>query len=276
MAINFAEKYEKQLATVNILESVIAGRINTDYSFDGTKAINILTPVTQPLVAYTRSGSNRYGSPAELQDTKQRIELTKDMAFSMTIDKGNNSDQMHAKETGKVVKAQIGEQVTPYFDKLGIAAWAAGSAANKLVVATPDKDNVLDMFIAARKAFVNAKFAVNPKECTAYVTASVYALLLKNPQFISVESLGKDLLSKGVVGTCQNFLIKEVPDDYLPGTHHAVFTHKKAVICVNKLNELNIHDNPPGINGTLIEGRYYGDAAVLDVFKGGVFNITKA
>ena len=278
MAVNLATKYEKQLALANTIESVIAGRTNTDYTFDGTKSINVLTPVTQALTDYTRSGVNRYGTPAELQDTKQQLDLTKDKSFSITVDKGNNSDQMHAKQTGKVVKAQVGEQVTPFWDKDAIAAWAAAATAanQKLVVATPDKDTVLNMFIEARKALTNGKFQVNIKDCTAYIGATTYALLLKNPEFMGVETLAKDMLTKGTVGQCMNFLVKEVPDDYLPASTHAVFTHKKAVIAINKLQELHIHDNPPGINGALIEGRYYGDSFVLTTFAKGVFKSTTA
>lgn len=276
MAVNLATKYEKQLATANTIESVIAGRTNTDYTFDGVKSINVLTPVTQALVDYTRSGVNRYGSPSELQDTKQELTLALDKSFSITIDKGNNSDQMHAKQKGRVIKAQIGEQVTPFWDKNAISKWATAAAANKIVVATPDKDNVLDMFIDARKKLVNGKFQVNVQDCTAYVTTSIYALLLKNPLFMGVESLAKEMLTKGTVGQCQSFLVKEVPDDYLPVNTHAVFTHKKAVLSVDKLAELFDHENPPGINGTLIEGRYYGEAFVLDAFKSGVAIGTKA
>lgn len=150
MAVNLATKYEKQLATVQTLGSLIAGRTNTQYNWDGTQSINVLTPTTQALVDYTRSGSNRYGTPAELQDTKQTLTLTKDKAFSITVDKGNNSDQQHAKQRGVVVRAQIEEQVVPYWDKNAFTVWGA-STNTCTAVATLDKDNVMDIIIEARK-----------------------------------------------------------------------------------------------------------------------------
>ncbi|NLD17562.1 MAG: hypothetical protein GX666_08285 [Tissierellia bacterium] len=272
MAVNLATKYEKQLATAMTLESVIAGRTNTEYEFTGVKSINILTPVTQALNDYTRTGANRYGTPTELQDTKQELTLTKDKSFSITVDKGNNSDQQFIKKAGKVVKAQVGEQCTPFWDKNALAVWA--TTTNKKIVATPDKDSALDMFIDARKHLIDNNFQVNINDCTAYVSSTVYALLLKNPLFMGVETLAKEMLTKGTVGQSMNFLIKEVPAGYLPVGCHAIFTHKKAVLAVDKLNELKIHDNPPGINGALIEGRQYGDAFVLDVFKNGVYKST--
>lgn len=269
MAVNLATKYEKQLATVQTLGSLIAGRTNTQYNWDGTQSINVLTPTTQPLGDYTRSGSNRYGTPAELQDTKQTLTLTKDKAFSITVDKGNNSDQQHAKQRGVVVRAQIEEQVVPYWDKNAFTVWGA-STNTCTAVATLDKDNVMDIIIEARKKLVDQKFPVNIQDCTAYVTTDMYAFLLKNPLFMGIETLAKDMITKGVVGKSQGFLIKEVPSGYFGTGIHAIFTHRKAVIAVDKLKELHMHTNPPGINGDLIEGRYYGDAFILTAYDKGV------
>ena len=88
MAVNLATKYEKEIAKVFTIKSKVSGNTNQDYDFNGVKSINIYTPVTQPLNDYKRTGSNRYGDPQELQDTLQEMEVNKDKAFSITIDKG--------------------------------------------------------------------------------------------------------------------------------------------------------------------------------------------
>ena len=38
-----------------------------------------------------------------------------------------------------------------------------------------------------------------------------------------------------------------------------------------KLSEYKIHDNPPGINGWLVEGRVYYDAFVLENKKSAIY-----
>ena len=90
MAVNLSTKSADKLTRRSALKhSVIAGSFDDNYSFKGAKTIEIITPVSQPLNDYQRSGSNRYGTPTELQDVKQELTLTKDKSWSMTIDKGN-------------------------------------------------------------------------------------------------------------------------------------------------------------------------------------------
>ena len=93
MAINLHEKYAKEIQTKFVRESLIAGRLDNSYSFSGVKTVNITTPITVPMVDYTRSGANRYGTPEEMQDVVQELTLTQDKSFALTIDKGNNEDQ---------------------------------------------------------------------------------------------------------------------------------------------------------------------------------------
>ena len=47
--------------------------------------------------------------------------------------------------------------------------------------------------------------------------------------------------------------------------------NKNAVTSPVKLSEYKIHDNPPGINGWLVEGRVYYDAFVLSNKEKGVY-----
>ncbi|MCR5372708.1 MAG: hypothetical protein K6E41_04505 [Solobacterium sp.] len=279
MAINLATKYESKMALVYTRKSLLQGKTNEEYSWDGVNSIHVYTPVTQPLNDYVKSGTWRYGSPAELQDTQQEMAITLDKSFSITVDRGNNDDQMHAKRSGEVVNAQVGEQVTPFFDKYALIKWAKEAGQTSSVTSAVTKDTVLDMFIDAHSKFFNAAIPVNGKEQYAYVSAATYAKLLRNPEFISADSLNKDLLTNGVVGKCMGFLVVETPDDYLNYYDatadkaylvQALFVNKKSVVAPTKLNELFIRNDVPGISGTLIEGRYRGDAHVLDAFEKGV------
>lgn len=263
-ATNYAEKYLDQLTQAYLQASVISGKTNTDYSFDGVKSIHVYSAVTQPLQDYTRSGTWRYGQPQELQDDLQDLTLKLDKSFSMTIDKGNSSDNAALKRAGTVIKQQIGEQVTPFFDKNAISTWAtaAETAGKNVITAAPTKDTVVDMFVKARSMFVNQHITMG-EGCYCYVpTSTTYAYLLMNPDFISIEKLGEKHLSNGVVGKCMNWQIVEVPDEYLPENTFALFTHKNEVYAPSKIAELKQYNDVPGISGLLIEGRYYGDAFV--------------
>ena len=66
MAINLATKYSKEIANAFTLRSVVDGTTNKDYDFTGVKTLNVYTPVTQSLADYQRTGTSRYGTPAQL------------------------------------------------------------------------------------------------------------------------------------------------------------------------------------------------------------------
>lgn len=257
---NYADKYADQLEQAFLRSSVIAGKVNTEYEFTGVKTIHIYSAVTQPLTNYTRSGVWRYGDPQELLTDVQDLVLSQDKSFSMTIDKGNYKDANLVLRTGRVVKQQIGEQVTPFFDKYALNKWATDAAV--LTAASPTKANVVDMFVDARKNFVNNNIPMTDS-CYAYIPATTYAYLLQNPEFISVEKLGEKHLSNGVVGKVANWTLVEVPDSYLPNGVFALFTHKSKVLAPSKIAELKTYNDVPGLSGSLIEGRYYGDAFVM-------------
>lgn len=258
--INLAEKYSDQLQQAFLRSSVIQSNVNNDFSFEGVRGVYIYSVVTQPLHDYTRSGVWRYGQPTELQDDVQHLVLSQDKSFSMTVDKGNNKDQLGAKRAGRVVKQQVGEQVVPWFDKYALGVWA--NAAKELETGSLTKQNVTEMFANARAQFVNDNIPMSD-QCIAYIPTTVYTKLILNPDFISVDKLGEKNLVKGEVGKCMNWRIIEVPDSYLPEGSNGLFTHKSKVLAPTKISELFIRNDVPGISGTLIEGRYYGDAFAL-------------
>jgi len=48
-------------------------------------------------------------------------------------------------------------------------------------------------------------------------------------------------------------------------------THPSATVSPAKLTDYNIHNNPPGINGNLVEGRVRFDTFVLEAKKMAVY-----
>ena len=117
MAINLAAKYSDKILTYFTQASIMKGMGNNDYSFEGVKTVKIYTPVTIPLGDYTRSGANRYGTPVEMQDTLQELTMTQDKGFALTIDKGNNMEQLNIKGAARMLRLQIDERVIPEYER---------------------------------------------------------------------------------------------------------------------------------------------------------------
>ena len=119
MALICIDKYAKEIQTKFVKESLLVGRLSTEYSFVGVKTVKVSTPQTVPMGDYTRSGTNRYGTPTEIQDIVQELTLSQDKSFSLTIDKGNNADQNGIKAAGKMLALQMSEQAIPTMDEYG-------------------------------------------------------------------------------------------------------------------------------------------------------------
>ena len=77
-----------------------------DYDWQGVKTVTVYSLVPEAIGDYTRSGSNRYGEVKDVQDTIQELTTTKDRSISLVIDKGDSTEQMAIKTTGKVTAMQ--------------------------------------------------------------------------------------------------------------------------------------------------------------------------
>jgi len=81
----------------------------------------------------------------------------------------------------------------------------------------------------------------------------------------------QDMQIKGILGEVDGVKLVRVPASRLPSGCNFIMTHPMATVAPRQLNEYKIHDNPPGINGWLIEGRLIYDAHVLANKKDAIF-----
>lgn len=269
MAVNLAELYAKEIQTKFTKESLIAGLLSNAYSFSGVKTVNITTPITVPMTDYKRTGSDRYGTPVEMQDVIQEMTLTQDKSFSLTIDKGNNADQNGVKAAGKMLSLQIAEQAVPTMDKYCFSALA--QKGGKVVGNTTplSKSNICTRISLGTTYMDDAEI---PAENRALlVTSAAYAMLRFSDEFQKVENLFDKSLSKGQVGTYDGMKVIKVPKGRWPANVNFMIVHKSAGCAPVKLNDTKLHQDPPGISGNLLEGRQYYDLFVFGAKSDGVY-----
>lgn len=274
--INLATKYEKGFLAAYTRASVLQGKTNTDYSWNGVNSIHVYSIITQPLNDYKREGLWRYSGgkgPQELKDTEQELIIKLDKGFQMSIDNGNNDEQMNMKEAGRVIKQQVGEQVVPWFDKYDLNYYADNATNKSTDFTTLTSANILDLFVDARSRFENANIPESGRY--AYVTTKTYGLLLKEPNFLGADKLNANMLTNGVVGKVMGFYVVEVPDSYITNANVLV-TQKRSIIAATKAKKVVINSNDPNIDGKILSGRYRGDAFILDTLKDGVIAYNKA
>lgn len=260
MAINYASKYAAKIDERFSREALSSAAINNDYDFVGTKTVNVYSVPTATMNNYQRTGSNRYGTPAELENSVQEMTVSKDRSFTFTIDRGNFNDTQMANNAGEALSRQIREVVIPEIDKyrFGVICSNAGKTVEKVL----SNQNAYDAFLDATTEMIENNVLLS--ECVAFVSSKFYKYIKEDNAFIKNGDLSQKMLIKGQVGEVDGVAIVVVPTAYLPENVAFVLTHKSATVAPVKLSEYKIHDNPPGINGWLIEGRVYYDAFVLD------------
>lgn len=91
--------------------------VNNDYDFVGVKTVNVYSVPTAVMNDYSVSGTSRYGTPQEIENTVQEMTMTRDRSFTFTIDRGTYNDTQMSNAAGAALQRQIREVVVPEIDK---------------------------------------------------------------------------------------------------------------------------------------------------------------
>ncbi len=258
MAVNLANKYLKQIDQVYALGSLTKPGFAGKFDFTGVDTVKVYTLTTQAMADYTRTGSDRYGTPAEVQDTVASYQLTKDRSFSSTIDKGNYIQGNLVKTTGAFIKAQMDEQIIPEMDTHALTVLTATAvAATQDIVAVVTASNAYETLMDAGVALDENKVPANGR--VAFVTPTFYKFLKLDNSFIKTSDMSQKITMKGLVGEADGVKIIKVPASYFPANTNFILTYPKSNVFPRQLSEMKTHQDPPGISGALIEGRYIYD-----------------
>ena len=146
MSIDYAQKFSSKVDERFKMESLTNGAINNDYDFIGVKTVKVYSVPTVSMGTYSRSGSARYGTPADLEPTAQELTLTRDRAFTFVIDKGDYNDTQMVAAAGSALQRQIDEVIVPELDtwRLSKMVSGAGTSAHAVLTSSTAYDAFLD------------------------------------------------------------------------------------------------------------------------------------
>lgn len=270
MAVNYAAKYDSKIVERFKLKSLTEAAVNRDYEWSGVDTVNVYTVPTTALVDYTISGLARYGTPTEQSTTIQTMKVLKDRSYAITIDKKTIQDTPLATLAGKTLAIQTDEVIIPEVDVYRLALMSATAITN-LATATVaiTKANAYENFLKANEWFGNKKIPVNGKIC--FCTYAFYNFIKLDPSFMLASEIAMEKRINGQMGEVDGIKIVPVPGTYMPTSVAFIIAHPSATVSVKKLEDYKTHDNPPGINGALLEGRIRYDAFVLDTKKDALY-----
>lgn len=260
MAINYASKYAQKIDEKFARESMTSPAVNNDYDFVGVKTVNVYSVPTAPMNNYNVAGTSRYGTPQELDNTVQELTMSMDRSFTFTIDRGTYNDTQMSNAAGAALQRQIREVVVPEIDTYRFNKICEG--AGTLKTGTITKTNAYDEFLTGASALIEKNVPLTGS--VAFVSTDFYKNIKEDSSFIRNSDMSQEMLIKGQVGIIDGIPVIVVPKTYFPEGVEFIITNQAATTAPVKLSEYKIHDNPPGINGWLIEGRVYYDAFVLD------------
>ena len=260
---NYASLFSQKVDERFSRESQAHMALNNNYKFTGVKTVNVYSIPTVAMTDYTRSGSNRYGTPEDLGTNVQALTITKDRAWTFIIDKGDKIQSQMVLDAGKAVSRQLREVVIPEYDKYVFATLAtAASAKGHTAATTATKSNAYELFLNAQEALGDAN--VPDQGRIAFCSYKFANLLKQDPSFMKYSNMSQEMVIKGIMGEVDGVKIVKVPASRLPEGCSFILTHPIAATGPKQLEEYKIHDNPPGISGWLCEGRFIYDCFVLN------------
>ena len=266
MSIELVEKFLPYVDEQFTTESKKDLLTNQDFDWEGAHAVKIYKITTSKMNDYGRKGPaegqwSRYGEVAPLSAATERMALRRDRSFTFVIDKLDEDETAQQLEAAKALARQNREVTIPEIDAYtyGIMCANAGHKPEyKALTAT----TIYTEILAASQALDDAE--VPETERVLVVTPATYALMKKSKDIVMETDVGNELRLKGVIGILDGMDVQKVPANRLPEGFEFMVAHPCATVAPVKLEDFNIHQNPPGISGSLVEGRVVYDAFVLD------------
>lgn len=177
MAINYAAKYAPQIDERFALGSLTGGIVNQNLDWVGVETVKVYSVPTVALGDYATTGTNRYGEPAELENSVQELKVEQDKAFTFTIDKKSRDDTQMTMDAGRALQREIDEVIVPAIDayRLSVICEKAGNS----VTGTISKTTAYAAFLDAQEALNDDKAPTGGRVC---VCGSAYYKLIKQDE----------------------------------------------------------------------------------------------
>lgn len=282
MAINLVTQflpYVDELFTTESKKSILT---NNDFTWTGAHTVKVYKIGTADMNDYDRAGDNvgattgeagtvvwsRYGLVQGLDATTEEFTLTKDRSFTFAIDKLDKDETAQQLAGASALARQQREVIIPEVDKYVYQKMTTG-AGTKPTALTLTSENIYDEILKGNTALDDAEAPESGR--VLVVTPAVYLLMKQCPDITLNTEVGADMLLRGVIASLDGLAVQKIPASRLPSDFGFMIAHPVATVAPTKLEEYKMHEDPPGISGTLVEGRIVYDAFVLDNKKMAIY-----
>lgn len=265
MAINLATKFLPYVDEKFSTESKKSLLTNQDFDWTGAKTVKVYKVSTSEMNDYDRPGTgenwSRYGVVTGLDAVTEEFTLKKDRSFTFAIDKLDTDETVRNLQAATALERQIREKVVPEVDTYtyGVMCENAGQKPSAKALTNT---NIYAEILAGNQALDNAEVPETGRSIV--VTPDVYVLMKQCKDITMETDIGNELRIKGVIAMIDGAMVIKVPKNRLPENFGFLIAHPCATVTPTKLEDYKIHEDPPGISGSLVEGRIAYDTFVLD------------
>ena len=269
MAIDLITQYQSLVYEKFTTESKKSLVTNNDYSWTGAHSIKVYKVTTAGMNDYARNGGyNRYGQAQDLDATTQELTLKKDRSFTFAIDKLDSDETGLVLQAGSALERQMREVIIPEVDQYTYGVMCDNAGIKPEALKLTEK-NIYLQVIDANRALDNKEVPTEGR--ILVVTPDVYYLMKQCKDITMDTDIGNDMRLKGVIANLDGCTVVKIPANRLPENFGFMLCHKVATVAPMKLEEYKVHEDPPGISGSLVEGRICYDAFVLDNKKNAIY-----
>lgn len=266
MAINLVTKYQPYVDEIFTKESKKSLLTNQDYDWTGAHTIKVYKITTSEMQDYKRNPvagftGSRYGEIKDLDATTEEMTLKKDRSFTFVIDKLDNEETAGQLAAASALARQQRQVVIPEVDTYTYGVMATGAGTKPAAVTLTD-ENIYTEILKAGTVLDNADVPEDNRQLV--VTPDVYQLMKRCKDIVMETNIGNDLRIRGVIANLDGANVIKVPAARLPKNFGFMLAHPVATVAPTKLEDYKIHQDPPGISGSLVEGRICYDAFVLE------------
>ena len=123
-------------------------------------------------------------------------------------------------------------------------------------------ENIYTQIITANAQMDDAEVPASDR--VLILTPTAYTLLKQSKATFDNQDIGAELRKKGVIAQLDGLNVVKIASNRLPEKFGFMIAHPVATVAPVKLAEYKIHLDPPFLSGSLVEGRIYYDAFVLE------------
>lgn len=273
MAINLATKFLPYVDEKFTTESKKSLLTNQDFEWTGAHTVKVYKVSTSKMNDYKRNTpegmtGSRYGAVKDLDATTEEFTLKRDRSFTFVIDKLDHDETVRNVQAASALERQTREEVIPEVDQYTYGVMCE-NAGTKPAAITLTSANIYDEIIKANNELDNAEVPETGRHLV--VIPDVYRLMKKSKDIVMETDISNELRIKGVIAMIDGTMVIKVPASRLPADFGFMVAHPCATVAPTKLEDYKIHEDPPGISGSLVEGRIAYDAFVLDNKKKAIY-----